>query len=664
MNFTGDKFKDEQTSKAAAKASAHHRTTTGLIPFGPFDFEPQSGALRKDGRRLKLAGKPVQILEALLEHPGEVVTREELRARLWPSIHVDFDRGLDVAVARLRGALGDSSRAPSYIETLPGKGYRFCGSLPAQDTEATPPESAPVSRSRPTVVALALVTALTLVAFIVVRTEDVPKPDLRVVVLPFDGVMSDDSTRAMADALTQSLTTRLSRLSNVHIIGRRSITSARKTEMTIPEIASSLESNYVIDGAFSRSGGRYGVSIQLFEAATDSSIWTRDYELDEKELLETQGEIVRDLALELQGHVLPEEQAALRTPPTQSPKAYGAYVKGHDRRLRYQTSRMEEHAQEAERYFREALEHDPNYVDALAEMGRLDIRRMRWAFKGGGERLIARSHANLDRALELDPGHVTALHAQSELYALAGDRDKALELARRAVQSGPEDAEARYSLAHHYGGRGFYEAALVHCDVAVRQDPLFIYAYACGVYFLYQARRLDEALQADREMRAREPTADVARPEIAFRRGDLDRAEELWKSSLMTGTVEEQRREIHLALVATLKGDVEQGQRVVERYRHVPPLQFPHFIELCAQTGYPDLAIDRVRNSHRFYNYRWAIMSEFLTPLYGEPRFEELLHELYENWRHDLAELGPTLPALPPELPSPDDVLMTREGTS
>ncbi|TDI35643.1 MAG: hypothetical protein E2P02_27525 [Acidobacteria bacterium] len=96
------------------------------IRFGRFDLDRENGALRKDGRRLKLAGKPIQILEALLEKPGEVVSREELTARLWPSTHVDFDRSLDVAVSRLRRALGDRSREPLFVETLPGKGYRFC----------------------------------------------------------------------------------------------------------------------------------------------------------------------------------------------------------------------------------------------------------------------------------------------------------------------------------------------------------------------------------------------------------------------------------------------------------------------------------------------------------------------------------------------------------
>jgi hypothetical protein len=109
--------------------------------------------------------------------------------------------------------------------------------------------------------------------------------------------------------------------------------------------------------------------------------------------------------------------------------------------------------------------------------------------------------------------------------------------------------------------------------------------------------------------------------------------------------------------VSTLKGDIAEGRRVVEKYRHLPRLPFPNFIELCAQTGYEHLAIDRIRANHFFYNYRWVISSAHLAPLYDEPRFEELVGELYEKWELDLDTLGPTLPASPPELPTPEEVL-------
>src|SRR5215471_8929525 len=103
-------------------------TTDGrkVVRFGVFELDERTGELRKQGVRQKLQGKPFQVLQALLESPGEVVTREELRQRLWPSdVFVDFERGLNTATNRLRIALGDSAENPRYIETLARAGYRF-----------------------------------------------------------------------------------------------------------------------------------------------------------------------------------------------------------------------------------------------------------------------------------------------------------------------------------------------------------------------------------------------------------------------------------------------------------------------------------------------------------------------------------------------------------
>ena len=98
----------------------------GLVRFGVFELDSRSGELRSKGSRVKLQDQPLQVLLAVLEKPGQVVTREELRARLRPAdTFVDFDHGLNAAVKRLRDALGDTAENPRYIETLPRHGYRF-----------------------------------------------------------------------------------------------------------------------------------------------------------------------------------------------------------------------------------------------------------------------------------------------------------------------------------------------------------------------------------------------------------------------------------------------------------------------------------------------------------------------------------------------------------
>src|SRR5580704_15763328 len=111
----------------------------GSVCFGAFEFNPETGELRKHGLRIKMRGQPIEVLTVLLQHPGEAVTREELQKRLWSAdIYVDFEHSLNAAIKRLRAALGDSADAPRFIETLAGRGYRFIAPLsqPAEDVQA------------------------------------------------------------------------------------------------------------------------------------------------------------------------------------------------------------------------------------------------------------------------------------------------------------------------------------------------------------------------------------------------------------------------------------------------------------------------------------------------------------------------------------------------
>ena len=130
------------------------QTHPGIVYlFGPFEVNAASGELLKNGRRIKLQEQPFRLLVVFLESAGEVVTREELRSRIWPEdTFVDFDGSLRVAVRKLRGALGDDAESPRYIETIPKRGYRFLG--PAVHPEpAEPPPAAPLTSAAPALVA-------------------------------------------------------------------------------------------------------------------------------------------------------------------------------------------------------------------------------------------------------------------------------------------------------------------------------------------------------------------------------------------------------------------------------------------------------------------------------------------------------------------------------
>src|SRR6476661_10199689 len=176
---------------------------TSVVQFGTYEIALPAGDLRKAGVRIRVQQQPLRLLEILLEHPGEVVTREELRNRIWPSESFgDFDQAVNVAIAKLRSALGDSAENPRYIETLPKRGYRFIADVSVVDAAAQRHELqtagltvAPKHRqwpTRPITVVLALVLSLPILAIWLFRSRGRPPAGIHsLAVLPLDNLSGD-----------------------------------------------------------------------------------------------------------------------------------------------------------------------------------------------------------------------------------------------------------------------------------------------------------------------------------------------------------------------------------------------------------------------------------------------------------------------------------------
>ena len=203
----------------------------GTIRFGVFEVNPRTGELRSKGSRVKLQDQPLQVLLAVLEEPGEVVTREELRAKLWPAdTFVDFDRELNAAVKRLRDALGDSAENQRFIETLPRHGYRFIAPTLA---EAVRPKITD-SRLRRWGLLLAGATVLLIVVALFAMDAGEPRskilarfaavPQIRsLAVLLLANLSGDPQQNHFADGMTDELIAELSRISSLRVISRTSV---------------------------------------------------------------------------------------------------------------------------------------------------------------------------------------------------------------------------------------------------------------------------------------------------------------------------------------------------------------------------------------------------------------------------------------------------------
>jgi TolB-like protein/DNA-binding winged helix-turn-helix (wHTH) protein/Tfp pilus assembly protein PilF len=402
--------------------------TPRLVRFGVFEFDTETGDLSKAGRRIRLQEQPRQALTCLVRHPDGLVTREELRAVLWPAdTFVDFDTGLNVVVNKLRQALGDSAASPRFIETIPRRGYRFLAPVtrvatvePAALESTTPPTWARVPASAdPNAVAPAARRAtgmwlragavLALVLFVggalwFARGEAVPPAESRIqtlAVLPLENLSGDAANDYFADGMTDALITDLASIHSLNVIARQSTKQYKGSTKTVSAIAKELGGvDAVIEGSVLHTGDRVRLIVQLIDARSEQHLWARTYEEDLTDILQLQRNAALTVAGEIRATLTREERARLRSARQVSPAAHDAYLRGQHWLARAAT---EPNTSRALVEFQRAIALDANY--APAHVGVALAQQIRGTFFGGRPPLETRPAAfrAARRALEIDP---------------------------------------------------------------------------------------------------------------------------------------------------------------------------------------------------------------------------------------------------------------------
>ena len=455
------------------------RADPGILHFGVYEFEPGAGELRKHGVRLKLEGQPVAVLAMLLEHPGDLITREELQKRLWSAgTFVDFEHSLNAAVRRLRAALNDSADTPRYIETQARRGYRFIAPVgmasaaapvvPGKTPSGTPPRRFP----RWPVVAL---MALGLAAWgwrelLHLGSGPAPGGAIRsIAVLPLVNLSGDPSQEYFADGMTEALITDLAQVGSLRVISRTSVMRYKQTHKPLPEIARDLGVDGIVEGSVARSGNRVRISSQLIRASSDQHLWARSYEREVRDVLALEGEVAHAIAAEVRAAITPQQLSRLESAPPVNPEAYQLYLRGLFHWNQYSPAGI----RAAIDYFRQAVQTDPGFAPAYAGLAiAYDMSSVIGSSFAPGETFpLARAAAT--KALELDPllsdAH-TALAIEKSDYEL--DRTGAEKEFLRAIELNPNSSLAR----RHYAGSylkcmGRYQDAVAQAKKAVELDP-------------------------------------------------------------------------------------------------------------------------------------------------------------------------------------------------
>src|SRR5713101_7552749 len=347
---------------------------SGVVRFATFQVDLRSGELRKQGVKIKLQEQPFRVLTVLLQRPGEVVTREELRNQNWPpDTFVDFENSLNTAINKLRDALGDSADNPRFIETLPRRGYRFIAPVisdqqekspvPAEESKVGDEQLGKNPRTRRWLVLAAVaVLALLTLAYVTIRrrAKDAAHSKINsLAVLPLKNLSGDPRQEYLADGMTEELIGRLAGIHDLRVVSRTSVMRFKDAQLSIPEIARTLNVDAVVEGSVIREGSRIRVHAQLIRAATDEHFWSETYDRDLRDVLALQSDVAQSIARKVEVTVTGEEHQRLTAARPVSPEVYESYLKG-----RFAKSNNRAEIEESIAYFEEAIRKDATFAPA------------------------------------------------------------------------------------------------------------------------------------------------------------------------------------------------------------------------------------------------------------------------------------------------------------
>ena len=359
------------------------------LHFGVFTVDTGAGELNKYGIRVKLQERPFQLLVALVERPGEVVTREELRQRLWPDgTFVDFDHSISSAINRLRSALSDSATQPRYIETVGRRGYRFLYPVSKTVPDGSAISATASTRTSPRYRRVAVLVGLALVVLgagiaLALRTSSgsgSSGPIRALVVLPLKNLSSDPEQEYFSEGLTDELVTHLASLEGLRVISRASAMQYKDSRKPLRTIAKELNVDAIVEGSVLRSDGRVRITARLVEAASDRHIWAKSYERDHRDILDLQNEVTRDIAQNIKLSLTPAARQRLAASRPIDPEAHEDYLRGRF----YWAKRRPAELKTATSYFEKAIARDPRVRQRLRWSGRCLQRDARVQSRSSG----------------------------------------------------------------------------------------------------------------------------------------------------------------------------------------------------------------------------------------------------------------------------------------
>ena len=466
---------------------------------------PATGQVIRGDTENRLEPKAMAVLVYLANRAGQTVTRNELEDSVWQGTVVTYE-ALSVTINKIRGALGDDSRKPQFIETLAKRGYRLIAPVahPEGDTAATPASVKPAIKYRlPVAAAITLVLVLlmlfaskSLVAPEPVQELAIPPNAPSIAVIPFTNISGDPAQDYFASGMTEYLITDLSRLSSLIVISRTSVLGFNSQNVDIKEASRTLNVRYILTGSVARDQNRMRVTAQLTDSSSGVQLWAERFDRTPSDLFAVQDEITGKIVKELVTQVGGTEQNIRSHNYTSNHVAHDYFIRGN---ALYTSISKEGNALAREMFFR-AIESDPAFASAYGAIALtyVDDYRRKWGDDPGGA--VDRAFEYANKAIAIDDGAAVAYVVQAYAYLYGRkEPEKAIASAKQAIKLYPNYADAYAITGSAYSFAGRSEDAIRVNHHALRLNPGSSYIYYVNLgrdyYFLGQLGKAKEHLQ-------------------------------------------------------------------------------------------------------------------------------------------------------------------------
>jgi TolB-like protein/DNA-binding winged helix-turn-helix (wHTH) protein len=619
--------------------------STRIVRFGVFEVDLNAGELRRNGRKIKLQEQPFEILSLLLDHPGEVVTQEEVIAKLWPDgTVVEYEPSIRTAVRKLRHALDDDADTPRYVETLQRRGYRFVypvngfGASPGVEERTSGAGGAKRSHWLlwvPAVVAFASISAAIVFTFNIFRMRDrflgeTRAPQIQsLAVLPLVNLSGDPAQEYFSDGMTDALITDLAQIGSLKLISRTSIMRYKKTDKTLPEIARELNVDAIVEGTVQRSGDRVRITANLIHGPSDKHLWASRYERDLRDIFALEQEVTDDIASQVRARIATRDQPLSVQPRPVNVEALEAYLQGNFHLNKSDMAPRDEELRKAGEYFQHAIDADPTFVSAY--IGLTEAHHNLW-WPGSEDFAIMRASAA--KALELAPTSSDAHRALGMTKFEDWDWIGAEKECRRAIALNPNNAAAHDLLGESLDVRGQMDQGLKEYEIAQELDPNQDHLSSA----LHRRGQYDRAIELLRSTAESRPDDGVIRWQLSenYARKGLHREwVQEWSKCVTVFGFPDSAVSIRQAFANSgYLGALRQTARLYERLTTGKQGYFPgRLAETYAELGDKDRAFYWLEQGCQHPHVAvsdpvlvWVKVYPGFASLRSDPRFKDVLH--------------------------------------